>query len=82
MLAQAIGGQEMAPHGVLNACQQDILWAPVTAAEGKGIGPKPIPTPGCHYGHVLDAMPLDIGQLIALAPGGGSGWSRFSVQTS
>jgi hypothetical protein len=36
------GGQEMASYGALNACQQDILWAPVTTAEGKGIRPKPV----------------------------------------
>jgi hypothetical protein len=60
----------------------DILWAPVTAAEGKGIGPKPVPTPSRHHGHVLDAMPLDIGQLIAPAPSGGSGRSLILVQNS
>jgi hypothetical protein len=72
----------MASHGVLNACQQDILWAPVTAAEGKGIGLKPVPTPNCQHSHVLDAMPLDIGQLIAPAPGGGASQSHIPVQTS
>jgi hypothetical protein len=38
--------------------------------------------PGCHPGLVLDAIPLDIGRVIALAPGGGPDQPLAPVLTS
>jgi hypothetical protein len=82
MLAQAMRGPG---EGPTRGSQCPLAGYPLGSCYccgGEGHWAKACPNPSRHDGHVLDAMPLDFGQLIAPAPSGGSGQPRIPVQTS
>jgi hypothetical protein len=81
MLAQDMSGPNPQPEWGNQHPSNRSAPVPVSNAERRDTRPDSALILGCHLGLALDVMFMGIGQLISLAPDGGGGQIKLSLQS-